>query len=94
MVYVDPLISCIPNAKWKWGKSCHMFADSIDELHAFAESMGLKRQWFQDGRFPHYDLTEPKRIQAVGFGAKELDRREAVMMWRERGWSKFKAKQE
>jgi hypothetical protein len=29
----------------------------IEELHEFAQSIGLKREWFQDHpRHPHYDV--------------------------------------
>ena len=70
MVYVDTLAE----AKWKWGKSCHLFADSIDELHEFARAIGLKREWFQKG-FPHYDLTTAMRKKAVSAGAQEVSRK-------------------
>lgn len=38
----------------------HLISDkSLDELHDFAASMGLKRHWFQGKNkgHPHYDLT-------------------------------------
>lgn len=36
----------------------HIVSDrSIEELHSFASSMGLKREWYQDKRIPHYDAT-------------------------------------
>ncbi len=56
--------------------SCHMFADSLDELHAFAKVLGLKRGWFQDERHPHYDLTPVRRAKAVAHGATEISTRE------------------
>jgi hypothetical protein len=31
---------------------CHMWSDEVSELHAFAEKMGMKRQWFQPGERP------------------------------------------
>lgn len=37
-VYVDPLI----NYGWKLGPSCHMTADTIEELNALAVKIGLK----------------------------------------------------
>lgn len=79
-VYVDPMRRCIPNKNWKWDKSCHMFADDLEELHNMAEKIGLKRGWFQDGRLPHYDLTPNKRKQAIQHGANEVgpDRKEIV----------------
>ena len=74
-VFVDVCRPCLRNANWPYERSCHLLADSIDELHAFATSMGLKRQWFQNGQqryFPHYDLTVGMRKRAVAFGAIEI----------------------
>lgn len=42
-VYVDDLMACVPNPNWRWNQSCHLIADSLDELHAFAKSIGMKR---------------------------------------------------
>ncbi len=43
---------------------------NLEGLHAFAHSIGLKREWLQDkGRYPHYDLTTPRasaRAQQAG----------------------------
>lgn len=58
---------------------CHLLSDQEDpeELHLFAESIGLKRSYFQPGQFvwwhQHYDLTEGKRAQAVKAGAIEIN---------------------
>lgn len=70
-VYVDRL----RDWGWRLGPSCHLAADSLDELHAFARRLGLKRAWFQDGRKPHYDLTAGRREAAIRLGAVELDDR-------------------
>lgn len=37
----------------------HLVADSLEELHAFAELIGLKRHFFEGVRkkHPHYDLV-------------------------------------
>lgn len=83
-VYVDDLMTCIPNPNWRWSKSCHLIADTVDELHVFARRIGMKRTWFQnDSRLPHYDLNENRRRVAVKEGAIELDRREFVNKMRE-----------
>jgi hypothetical protein len=58
---------------------CHMTADTLDELHAMARQLGLKPEWFQDGRFPHYDVSESKRKRAVQLGAIEETARQGVM---------------
>lgn len=73
-VYVD-------EAVWEWrGKKwCHLLADSLDELHAFAAKLGMQRAWFQsEGRYPHYDLTENKRTVALDLGAIAIDRRKTI----------------
>jgi hypothetical protein len=54
----------------------HLTADSLDELHRFAASIGLKRCWFDGAmRHPHYDVTAPQRARALREGAVAVDRR-------------------
>lgn len=68
-VYVDELRTYDTKLRWKvW---CHMTADSDEELHAMADLIGLKREWFQDKRTHHYDLIPSKRALAVKKGAIE-----------------------
>ncbi len=58
---------------------CHMWADSVAELKSFAASIGLKLAWFQDRpRFPHFDITPGKRIQAMRAGAVEKSLRQHI----------------
>lgn len=69
--YVD---DCFVHADWgKWTGGGHLQADTVEELHAFAARLGLKRSWFQtkEGRpdYDHYDLTRSKRDMALRFGA-------------------------
>lgn len=71
-VYVDTLRSCKPNRNWRWKESCHLSGDSIEELHKFAKDLGLKESWFQNTRFPHFDLTRKKRELAIELGAEEI----------------------
>jgi hypothetical protein len=77
MIYVNPLMPCIRNKNWKYDYSSHLFTDGdIEKLHKFAESIGLKRAWFQNKKdLPHYDLTKNKRFQAIKNGAKECTNR-------------------
>ena len=76
MVYVDALTPCLPNSHWPYNRSCHMFADTEEELHRMAKTLGLKRAWYQyDGRLPHYDLTAGKRHIALTKGCIEVSRR-------------------
>lgn len=80
-VYVDDLFVTVgkakPGANHVFGsgrQSCHMSADTTEELHAFAKQLGLKQRWFQaDPRLPHYDLTPRKRRYAIFLGAIEKD---------------------
>jgi len=75
-VYVDQLFHTYPRPSWRHSEACHMTADSLEELHAFARSIGLKRGWFQPGRHAHYDLTRSRRAFAVKAGALEIGARE------------------
>jgi hypothetical protein len=45
--------------------TCHMLADTAEELHAMADCIGLKRAWFQNHRTPHYDVCRTKRLAAI-----------------------------
>lgn len=78
-VYVDRLV----DYGWRHGPSCHLIADSIEELIDFAESIGLRREWYQPKSTPHFDLTVEKRAEAVAMGAIELDTRALVGKLRE-----------
>lgn len=71
-VYVDKLPS---NASWgRWAGGAHMLGTNLEELHAFAHTLGLRRSWFQgDATFAHYDLTPAKRAGAVARGAVEIE---------------------
>jgi len=97
-VYIDPLVRCRKSAEWPWELSCHLFADTPDELHEFAERVGLSRGWFAErvglsrgwfqsaaGQMPHYDLTKAMRRKAIAGGAVQVTRRRAVKLW----WGKL-----
>lgn len=78
-VYVDGL----RDYGWHRGPSCHLIADSVEELIEFAESIGLRREWFQAKSTPHFDLTADGRTAAVSMGAIELTNRQLVAKIRE-----------
>jgi len=84
MVYTDPPM------KWPYGgrivTSCHLTADTLDELHAFAVRIGLRRAYFQNKPgFPHYDLmSERTRKAAADAGAVALTRAEVFARFKAR----------
>ncbi len=47
----------------------HLISTDINELHEFARQIGLKREWFQDHRHPHYDIMGRKFNHAITSGA-------------------------
>jgi uncharacterized protein DUF4031 len=72
---------------------CHLFADTHDELHAFAARLGLRRCYFQPGPargdgapspYWHYDLTAGKRQQALRLGARPVTWHQAIQIIRDR----------
>lgn len=79
MTYVDSL----RNYGWQLGESCHLIADTVEELHDFAARLGMRRSWFQARSFPHYDLTERRRTKALELGARSLGRADFVAKLRE-----------
>ena len=78
-VYVDKLV----DYGWRHGPSCHLIADSVDELIEFAVSMGMRREWYQPLSSPHFDLHTDGRAEAIRRGAIELDSRAFVKKLRE-----------
>lgn len=73
-VYVDSAF----HRFWRM-KMCHMIADTLEELHAMADRIGVDRRWFQaKASFPHYDVCKSKRTLAVKAGAIECHRKEFV----------------
>lgn len=57
----------------------HMVADTEEELHAMADSIGQCREWFQND---HYDVSQTRKMDAIRRGAIEITRREAVRVRR------------
>lgn len=50
-------------------------ADTLDELHALAQLLGLRRDKFQDKTSgAHYDVTAPLHEQAIHLGAVAISR--------------------
>jgi len=67
-IYIDDY-----NAKFGRMIMCHMLSDtSLEELHLFADSIGMRREWFQNGSAPHYDVSKEKKALALKKGAISL----------------------
>lgn len=84
-VYVDSLV----DYGWRHGISCHLIADTVSELKAFAVGIGMREEWYQSKSSPHFDLTADGRTHALKNGAIELDRRafvEKIRQLRAKGW--------
>lgn len=75
----------IDEARWWWRgrRWCHLVSDeSLDELHAFADSVDMPRRAFQGD---HYDVPEEHRADMVIAGAREVESRELVRRLRAAG---------
>ena len=64
---------------------CHMWADTLDELLAMADRIGVARKWIQGhpelsfgkhrrASWIHFDIALSKRALAIKAGAVETDR--------------------
>lgn len=75
----------IDEARWWWRgrRWCHLVSDrSLEELHAFADSVEIPRRGFQGD---HYDIPEEHRAEMLAAGAVEVDSRELVRRLRAAG---------
>jgi hypothetical protein len=64
----------------KW---CHLVSDeSLDELHDFADRVGMPRRGFQGD---HYDVPEEYRSRVVEAGAVTVESRELLRRLRAAG---------
>ena len=72
-VYVDDarIPARVGRIRARWS---HLFADSQDELHAFAQTIGLKRAWFQPGSAV---AAPPRRTMCLVMNSNELPERQA-----------------
>jgi hypothetical protein len=75
----------IDEARW-WFRDerwCHLVSDrSLEELHAFADEVGIPRRGFQGD---HYDVPERFRPEMIAAGACEVESRELVRRLRAAG---------
>jgi hypothetical protein len=79
---VDPL-AYYGHARGSW---CHLLADTSEELHAFAQQLGLRRAWCQhEGTdLEHYRLRWDQRRAALAAGARNAGPREFARVMRDR----------
>ncbi|MFJ8717762.1 DUF4031 domain-containing protein [Streptomyces violaceus] len=72
-IYIDP--PAWPGHGRMWS---HLISDvSYDELHSFAERLGVPRRAFERD---HYDIPAQRYADAVGAGAVEVSSREVVRL--------------
>lgn len=79
-VYIDHLKPCMRNKHWRHYESCHMIADTEEELIEFARRMGLDIRWLQkSGKSDsHFVLSAGMRARAMKKGAIQLNIKEFV----------------
>jgi hypothetical protein len=87
-VYVDEIVDYGDRVKGqarRWGtRWSHLSCGGdCEELHRFAQRLGLRRQYAQhmdrpDHYYHHYDVTPPKRQRALALGAVFKPAREAA----------------
>jgi hypothetical protein len=52
--------------------------ESIDELHEFAKTLGVKKCWYHSHKYPHYDVNESLCESAHGLGAVKVSSAEFI----------------
>lgn len=79
-VYVDDM-----RARFGRMVMCHMAADTLSELLAAADRIGVSRKWLQQppkASWVHFDIALSKRAIAIRHGAIECTAREmAAYAW-------------
>lgn len=71
-VYVD-------DVRHRYGRMimCHMWADSLDELLAMADRIGVQRKWLQQppkASWVHFDISLTMKARALEAGALLTDK--------------------
>lgn len=77
-VYVDPAVWKKPKGKKFYA---HLVADTLEELHAFSETVGIKQHFFHSSaKWKHYDITSEQRDLAIAAGAIPITSKELVLV--------------
>jgi hypothetical protein len=71
-VYVD-------DVRHRYGRMimCHMWADTLEELLAIADAIGIARKWLQQppkASWIHFDISLGKKAEALARGAVLTDK--------------------
>ena len=80
-VYVDKLSKVTSKAHKRMAYSCHMMADTDEELELFRRALKLRKEWRHGD---HYDLAPLKRSAAIALGAIEVDTEDLAEIRRRR----------
>ena len=73
-IYVDRASIQFRDKIW-----CHMMADTLEELHQFAQQLNIDARLFHRvASYPHYDITLEMRVVAIVHGAIDADRRTII----------------
>lgn len=78
-------------------KFSHMMCKDIKKLHGFAQSLGIKRCWYDNRKNlnrPHYDVKEQFFNAAIENGAIYLTKREWLIKNKELFGNMFKKKKQ
>jgi len=71
VILVDPSHWWFRDKRW-----CHLVSDAnLEELHLFAEELGVPRKGFQGD---HYDIPDEYRTRAIAMGATAVPSRELL----------------
>ena len=71
-VYVDDVAHAFGRMKM-----CHMWSESLDELLATADAIGVQRKWLQQppkASWLHFDVSLSKKAEAIKRGAILTDK--------------------
>ena len=75
-VYVDDVVH-----NYGRMKMCHMWADSMDELYAMVDIIGVNRRWLQQppkASWVHFDICISKKKLAIQNGAILTDKYDPI----------------
>lgn len=91
-IYVDKLLNRGMRLRGKLYASCHLMADSFEELCNFCvKELDIPLAWIQiNSDVPHVDLVRSLRDKAITKGAEEIDNRQVVDIIRKYRKSKSK----